>query len=295
MKILYLGVFDGKQWRSEYPMAEGLKKQGHTLLTCNFRSKWPGTVLRAWRKHQHEIDLVFVQNGIPFKEHWLSQMHSKPLVFLASEYALSSAVHILNASRKPDLTLAHSEQTFQYCQSHGLKARRIHHAYNHAQYRTLELPFKYDVCFVGGMSPRRQHFLKQLENQGLKTCIAKTGDAHQINTIYNQSKVVLHIHAKDEPYLPTRLFEVLPTQGCLLIEDLKDNADPELGDDFYESFTSPEEMLHKINHLLEHESERQARVDNAQRLAPEHTWEARMKTYSVYFQELLADLSPNHL
>jgi len=287
VKILYYGVFDGKKWRSEYPMSDGLTALGHDLIKCNFRSRWPGQVLKAWHNNKNDIDLIFLQNGIPFKASWLNKMKEKPLVFLASEYALSSAEHILKSSRLPDLVLAHSEQTHIYCQQEEIPVQRVHHAYNHSQYRSLALPFEYDVCFVGGMTPKRARFLSYLKKSNYKVCITKNWNAHAINRIYNQSKIVLHIHGKDVPYLPTRLFEVLPTQGCLLIEDLHDNEDTDLGTDFYKTFASPEQMLSQIHVLLQDEILRSRLVQRANTLAEAHSWQARMKRYETYFESVL--------
>ncbi|PKL75541.1 MAG: hypothetical protein CVV27_14830 [Candidatus Melainabacteria bacterium HGW-Melainabacteria-1] len=287
MKILYFGVFDGRGWRSEYPMAAALTQQGHQIYRSNFRSPLPWRIAWDWRRYGSRCDLVFVQNGIPFSDRNLVLLQAKPLVFLASEFALTSARHILDGPRRPDLVLAHSEQTFRYCQAQGILARRVHLAYNPSQYRHLELPFLYDVCFIGGMTPRRREFVEHLRAQGYQVYFEKTGNATKINRVYNQSRIVLHIHAGEESYVPTRLFEVMSTQGCLLIEDMGHNFDAALGQDFFESFSTKSELVDQVARLLADSDLRIQRVQRANALAPVHSWPARMREYAESFALVL--------
>lgn len=286
MRILYFGVFDGRRWRAEYPMLAALQALGHQITTVNFRSLFKWQIGAALQK-QDRVDLVFLQNGIPFKEAYLQQIQ-KPFVFLASEFAVDSARHILESRRPPDLVLAHSQQTYDYCLKRGIRAKRIHLAYNDQIYTPLpDLPWRYDFCFIGGLNARREEWLKPLQKQAYKSFVGTVHQPEKINRIYNQSRLILHVHAANQHYLPVRLFEVLPTRGCLLIESLGDNADPSLGQDFYASFATPTELQQKLDHLLSHEAERAQRVQVANQLAPQHSWSARMEEFAADFATLL--------
>ena len=39
MKILWFGVFDGIEYRSEYPMVRGIEKCGGQVIQCNYRGE----------------------------------------------------------------------------------------------------------------------------------------------------------------------------------------------------------------------------------------------------------------
>lgn len=286
MRILYYGVFDGQTWRSEYPILEGLQKQGHTIWTSNFRSYWPWRIANDWKKHRSHTDLIFIQNGIPFHPRHLERF-DKPIVLLASEFAVASHLHLLDCPRPPDYVLAHSEQTYQWCQTHNIPSMRIHHAANHHFYKRLHIPFKYDVCFVGGLTSRRQRILDFLKAKGVAVYVTQNWKPQEVNRIYNQSRLILHIHAQEETYLPTRLFEVLPTQGCLLMEDLGVNLDETMGTDFFVSWQEPEDLRQKIQHLSAYPTERDAITAQAHALAPSHTWLERTKIYTNVFLQVL--------
>ncbi|MGV3524211.1 MAG: glycosyltransferase family protein [Candidatus Sericytochromatia bacterium] len=283
MRILYLGVFDGRRWRTEYAMCQGLTDLGHTVHAVNFRSRWPGHVLRAWKRYRDQSDLVFLQNGQPFKTAWLSEMASLPLVFHASEYAVASAQHILDATRPPDCVLAHSDATARYSQAKGLHTERIHHAYDARYYRRLELPYRYDAAFVGSLNPRRRQLLAPLQDWlGERLFVGEIWDPERLNALYNSSRVVLHLHAAEAAYVPTRLFEVLPTQGALLTENLGPlPADLPLSG--YSQFAHVDELRPRLEALLQDETLRQQQLAEAWAIAPQHSWAARMQQFSAAF------------
>lgn len=287
MRILYFGVFDGKTWRSEYPMLHGLQKQGHLIYPVNFRQFLPGHIRRAFRRYHRRSDLVFIQNGNPFPSHWLARFEC-PVVYMASEFALSSAQHILDAPRPPDAVLAHSQQVVDYCLDKGIPVQRVHHAFHSQHYHVQHVPYTYDICFIGSLNARRERWLKSLQARFKERLfVGEVWQPEAINRYYNASKIVLHLHAAEENYVPTRFFEVLPTQGCLLTESLGNNLTPDLQFSGYRQFDTPESLLEHINDLLTHENLRQALVQQAQQQAPQHSWEGRMRTYSDYFKEVL--------
>ncbi len=287
MRILYFGVFDGKTWRAEYPMLQGLQKQGHVIYPVNFRQWVPGAVRRAFRRYHRRSDLVFIQNGNPFPVQWLSRFEC-PVVYMASEFSLSSAQHFLDAPCPPDLVLAHSQQVVEYCVQKGILVERVHHAFHPQHYHVQKVPYTYDICFIGSLNARRERWIKPLkEHFGERLFVGEVWQPEAINRYYNQSKLVLHLHAAEENYVPTRFFEVLPTQGCLLTETLGTNLTADLDFAGYAQFDTPETLLEQAEYLLSHESERQKRVQRAQQEAPHHSWYGRMQAYSDCFNRVL--------
>lgn len=266
-------------------MLKGLQAQGHEIFPVNFRQRWPGTIRRAYQRYGNRSDLVFIQNGNPFPQQWLNRFE-QPVVYMASEYALSSAQHILDAPHPPQGVLAHSQQVVDYCLKKEIPVQRVHHAF-HAHYYHLEKrDYLYDLCFVGSLNARRQAWLKPLKQAlGERMFIGEVWKPETINTLYNQSKLVIHIHAAEENYIPTRFFEILPTQACFLTESLGQNLTPDLCFDGYVQFSSHEEALSKVQQLLADDALRTKLNKVAQEQAPHHSWQGRMKTYSDYFKE----------
>lgn len=288
MRILYFGVFDGKTWRSEYPMLKGLQAQGHEIFPVNFRQRWPGAIRRAYQRYGHRSDLVFIQNGNPFPQQWL-QRFKQPVVYMASEYSLLSAQHILDASRPPQGVLAHSQQVVDYCLQKGIPVQRVHHAFHDQYYHLKNIDYSYDLCFVGSLNARRQAWLKPLkEALGARMFIGEIWKPEAINTLYNQSKLVIHIHAAEESYIPTRFFEVLPTQGCFITESMGKNLTPDLCFKGYDQFSTPDEALAMVQNLLTDAPLRYQMNQIAQDQAPKHSWQGRMKTYSHFFEETVS-------
>ncbi len=285
MNILYYGVFDGRKWRAEYPMAEGLEALGHTLFKSNFRSHLPWRIQSDWKKYRAQTDLIFIQNGIPFDPRHL-ETFDKPLVYMASEANLQSQQHLLEGARPPDFVIAHSQQTYDWCLAHHLPSQRLHNAFNSHFYKRFDVPFQYDLCFIGGLSPRRARILNLLKEKKYNLFVSQSWRPEQVNLIYNQSRLSLHIHAIDETYLPTRLFEVMPTQSCFLVEDMGKNYDPVVGEGF-ESWSNEADLLEKIDFLLATPNAREEKVNLANAMAPLHNWKARMREFGVIFQQVL--------
>ena len=266
-------------------MLKGLQHQGHEVFAVNFRQRWPGAIRRAYQRYGHRSDLIFIQNGNPFAAKWLKRFEP-PVVYMASEYALHSAQHILDASSPPQGVLAHSQQVVDYCLSKEIPVQRVHHAFHEQYYHLEAIPYLYDLCFIGSLNARRQAWLSPLKQAlGKRMFIGEVWKPEAINTLYNQSKLVIHVHAAEENYIPTRFFEVLPTQACLITESLGENLTPDLCFDGYAQFSTPEEALATVKQLLNDNALRTNMNGISRTKAPLHSWQGRMKTYSDYFKE----------
>ncbi|MEZ0368408.1 MAG: glycosyltransferase [Candidatus Sericytochromatia bacterium] len=288
MHILYYGVFDGKDWRSEYPMLTALEGLRDSADTVNYRSRLPGTIRRGWKRYGAKAELVFVQNGIPMSPRWPGLWADKPYLLFASEFGLEEHLPLLTAPRRPDFVIAHAERTVAFCREQGLAVERLPNAFNPAFYHALELPYRYDVMFIGGMTPRREKLLGQLrEKYGERFYLGKNWDPREVNKLYNQARIVFHVHAKEERYLPTRLFEVLPTRAVFVSESFGANVHPLVAPRGYVSYDTLDEAITTVDRLLANESERLEVLTQAHAEAPNHTWAARMHRFSACFEQAI--------
>ena len=208
---------------------------------------------------------------------------------MASEFGIDSSAHLLQCARKPDLVLAHSQQVCKYAITQGIRAERIHHAYNYHFYHRREISYEHEISFVGNLSERREAVLFDLALCGYEVYVATIFDAERVNQVYNASKITLHIHAAEETYIPTRFFEVLPTKACLLTEDFGANTDVSLGSNYFATFDNLENLCEQLDFLLANENLRLEKVKQANMIAPRNTWAERMKEYSNYFEMLLGN------
>jgi len=277
MKILWFGVFDGIEYRSESPMVRGIEKCGGQVIQCNYRGETYTSIEDAVTQ---EHDIVFIQNGAGFKPDWM-EILTKPVVYFASEFSFSRAKHIVNAARQPDYVICHSEQVLEKVKKKNIACCRLDHAYNPEHYFTIsDVPFEYDFCFVGSLFTRRKGILKYLlKKLPTSTQIVTRAHPEKANSIYNSSRIVLHIHALHQNYIPIRLFEVLPTKGMLLIEEIGRNWDPRIGDQVCVQWKDKKELVEKIQYYLQSERERSRIVHNANVAAGNHTWDERMKQF----------------
>lgn len=289
MHILHYGVFDGKEWRSEYPIAAALRALGDRCDTVNFRSKVPGAIRRGWKRYGARADLVFVQNGIPMAPRWTSLWVDTPYVLFASEAALEGHLPLLEAPRRPDFVIAHAARTADYCRASGLPVERLPNAYDPAHYQALPLPYRYDVLFIGGVTPRRRHALGRLKARYGERCYLGTiWDPREVNRLYNQARIVLHVHAAEERYLPTRLFEVLPTQAVFVSESFGANVHPLVNPRAYVTYETLDEAVETVERLLADESARARVLADAHAEAPNHTWAARVRDFRACFERAIA-------
>lgn len=290
MKILWLGVFDGKQWRAEYQVLQAFKRARVNIEPINMRSH----ALVEKLQHilidgQESYDLILIQNGKHFNPQWL-QAFSRPTVYWATEASARHARPFLMHEKPPAFVIANSVQTLQLARKMELPCERMHNGFDPTLYyykRPTEK--RYDVCMLGTMTGRRKHwYLETIKALGGRTifCVMKHYSAATANNIYNASKIVLHIHAIGETYLPSRYFETLPTDGCLLVEKMGGNYDESLGRGHFVQFENRAEMIRLIRDLQQNERKRRGIVRKAHAEAPKHTWDERVKQMMKIFRRV---------
>jgi hypothetical protein len=289
MKVYWVGVFDGVSWRAEYRIARALRRRGVQIVPVNFRSP---TYVPAehWTAHGDGCNVVLLQNARGFRADWLHIFDSAPVVYWATEASASKARHILDAEHRPNLIIANSAQTFAVAKKKGYQVVRMHNGYATDQYNAKPIHEQFDVAILGTMTKRRKQFVRRLKEliPGLRLCIRKRYTAEQANNIYNASKVVLHIHAIEETYLPSRLFEVMPTRGCLLVEDMGENWDKRIGSGGFRTFKGPQDMCNQIRYLLASDEQRIRMVQIANQEAKKHTWKARSAELLAHLRKVAA-------
>jgi len=289
MTLYWLGVFDGVSWRAEYQVVRELQRLGVEVRKANYRS--PTFIPEDnWLSRMDGVSAVLLQNGKGFRADWVNAYCEVPLVYWATEASAIRSRPILNAERKPDLVIANSIQSLRAAQQRNIPVVRMHNGYDPALYNRTNIHEQFDIALLGTRTKRRRWYYDRLAAMLPKArlCIRKRYTAEQANNIYNASKVVVHVHAIEETYIPSRLFETLPTRGCLLCEQMGDNWDGRIATDGFLQFNGPNDMCLKALRLLKHEAERRQLVKNANREAQKHTWAARAKELLNHIKKVTA-------
>jgi hypothetical protein len=161
-------------------------------------------------------------------------------------------------------------------------------------FKKMDMPFIYDVTFIGRKFGERAAWLQQLAEGGIKTQAFGSGwpngfvSTAEMVRIYNQSRINLNFvqsYGKNtRPQIKGRFFEVCLSGGFLLSEYI-------LGiEEFFEinreivCFESPAEAIEKIKYYLSHEAERQAIAQAGwSRAQRDHT---QQKLYEKTFQQI---------
>ena len=210
---------------------------------------------------------------------------------------------------------------FDYCATTDREAIPKYHAIgykniiltqwaaNPETYPKLDLPFKYDVSFVGQDYGDREEILDNIQAKGIK--VARFGygwklsrfkkrwnkrfkrfpflcfDSGRIShetmiNIFNQSKINLNFSASSIENMPDQIkarnFEVPCCGGFLLTRKV-----PHL-EDFYEigkeivCYDNARDMIEKINYYLAHEDQRSKIAESGyKRTIKDHTYENRFR------------------
>jgi len=288
MKILWFGVFDGRQWRAEYQLAKQFKAMKVGFEQVNMRSATFNNIT-DWCHKQNEFDLIFVQNGKGFSPE-LVDYFTRPYVYWATEASVSVSAPFFAHDKKPDFVFANSIQSFKRSISFGIPTIRLHNAYDPELYHYIKRPTLFDVCALGSMTPRRKNWYKRMVGEfggKLIFYILKRYTAEQACRIYNESRIILHVHAINQNYIPSRLFEGMPTAGCVLVESMGNNYDEVLGRGHFVEFSGFEDMCSKIRKILKDGKLRNDIVNKANSISTKHTWKARSSQMVDVFRKVV--------
>lgn len=288
--MLYLGVHEKNfPWGAEVAMSRGFEGRCRQLKV-DFRAR-PKELARDLDRLCARSDFCFLQNGVGMPLSLLKRIRI-PLCFFASEASRPGieAHMALIESRRPELVLSHTGDVERFCRERSIPVVRVVNAHNSSQYRFLDRAPLYDVALVGSITGRRSRLVDELRaaDPALEVLAESCFDPLRVNEIYNSSRIVLHLMAGDGlHYLPTRLFEVMPTAAALVCEDLGRAWVPEDVRGTFESFRTGDvgHLLEVVRRLLHGDRWRQL-ARKGQEAAPAHTWARRASE----FWELMSPL-----
>jgi len=198
-----------------------------------------------------------------------------------------------------DLTLTTSPESVIKYQVHGGLALFCPLAANPDLYHPYDLPFRYDVSFVGGKHCWRPFFIRKLTQNGIHVTAFGPGwdnpplVGEALARVYCQSRINLGFSAvgnsRNVRYLKTRDFEIPMSGGLLLTQNNPELATCyEIGKEIV-VFEKEADCVEKIQWLLAHPDEAAKLRDAGRRRAlRDHTWDRRL---SDVFQ-LLGVLDP---
>ena len=130
----------------------------------------------------------------------------------------------------------------------GDKVYFLQEGYDHLSNYPINIPYKYDVCFIGGLRNKRIDYHKIIQFPVIENAY---GIKH--SEIVSQTKINLNF---TEGGTSDRTYKVLASKGFLLTEPWANmEADFMAGKDF-DIFRNVEESKLKINFYLKNESER---------------------------------------
>jgi len=130
----------------------------------------------------------------------------------------------------------------------GDKVYFLQEGYDHLSNYPIDLPYKYDVAFIGGLRNKRIEY-----HNALKFPVIGNAYGVEHSKIVSQTKINLNF---TEGGTSDRTYKVLASKGFLLTEPWESmENDFEVGKDF-DIFTNINELKNKITYYLQHEDER---------------------------------------
>ena len=158
-----------------------------------------------------------------------------------------------------DFVFVHDEASVPVCRAMGAhKSAFLPTAsVDPAIHRKVETEKKYDIGFVGQMTPKRSWILGTLQND-FQVEVRQVWDPKELNLFINQCRIFLNIHSSQILNTETRLCEVLGAGTFLLSEQI---SSPNLFRDgkhlAYWKANDVEDLKQKLAFYLSHEEERE--------------------------------------
>lgn len=283
INILWLGKFDGQRYRAEYSMSSVLP-ENYMFIPVDYQSD-RRTLTELIRTAHCSIDVVFIQGGRGFDPSRIDCR--EPVVYFASEAGFDIAYPLIHTGRLSGV-IAHTTNIRHHCIDQGVPCVRILNGYDPQLYYPIDCDKQYDIGFVGTMTTRRERLLIALKRYLSRSSIHSTTsyDPVETNRIYNESKIVVHFHAIDESYVPSRLFEVRATNALLVCEYIVDWHDDLIYGGF-EMFHSAKFIFSLITRYLSDEPRRLQQVKRAQKINTLYTWENQMRKMLNFIERVI--------
>jgi len=142
----------------------------------------------------------------------------------------------------------------------------------------LGLQKEFDITFVGSHTAHRKKFIQAIRSH-FNVHTPNLWDMHELNILYNRSKIVLNIHLSALPNTETRLCEVIGA-GAFLLSEALSMRDFLIDGAHFVSFghDSVDDCLEKIGFYLTHAFERESIASEGYRhVTTKHTFEKRLE------------------
>lgn len=274
-------------WGFENRLIPAIKGLGHTLISTDYRKQRPNLPNLLTQK----ADLILVCKGEGIDPHLVESTPCVTALWYAEQIGTPESHDETSFARRKEL--AFNLHAFDYAFSHDpanllvyrrLGAQRVFPlpcaAVDPVLNHKINTPKKYDVVFVGSKTPRRKKILGALTKKGIDVYSPDIWDPEKLNTLFNESRIVLNLHLSDLLNTETRVAEVLGAGSFLLSETLSDPDLVRAGTHFVQFASGDiEELADKIRYYLAHENEREAIALNGYRYIHEyHTYTKRILT-----------------
>lgn len=250
----------------------------HHLAYDNYQN---ALVLQAFAEFKPQ--LVFMIRGIKYKPEIIEEMRKNAKVFA---WWVESEDRIHRAMAE----LYHFDWYFFFCSSCMQMAKEngyektslLFHSVDSAEYRQIVgMEKRYDICFVGGWSPRRQEFIEALSGVTNNIVIygGKWAKKNRDNTtikrhikgdfiegenlikLYNQSKIVLNITNwgnQTRTGATMRVLEI-PACGSFLLTDYSEDLKSIFFKEWYPGiFCDLDDCVGKAKYYLSSDNERES-------------------------------------
>lgn len=271
-------------WGFENHVISALEKMNCKVISTDFRQERQNLPELL----QQEADLVLVCKGEFISPDLIKSLPYPTALWYCEQIGTAKEIDYESFLRRKEL--AYNATAFDFVFSHDKANMEVYQnmgcnrvywlpsaAINTEVHRRLGLPKKYHITFIGSKTNRRNTLLIALAKY-FEVYTPNIWDIHELNQVFNESKIVLNIHLSDLPNMETRLGEVLGSGSFLLTEKLSSNDLFIDGEHLVQwNRGDIEDLINKINYYLLHEDERERIAKSGHLFALEqHTFERRM-------------------
>jgi len=271
-------------WGFENHVIDALEKMGHKVTSTDFRQKRQNLS----RLLQQEADLVLVCKGEFISPGLIKSLPYPTALWYCEQIGNERELDYESFLRRKEL--AYNAAAFDFVFSHDKANMEIYKTMgckrvywlpsaviNTAVHRRLGLPKRYNITFVGSKTNRRNTLLIALSKY-FEIYTPNIWNIHELNQVFNESKIVLNIHLSDLLNTETRIGEVLGSGSFLLTEELSSKDLFVDGKHIVQWKRGDiDDLINKIKYYLLHEDERERIANEGHKFAIEqHTFERRM-------------------
>lgn len=272
-------------WGFENHVIPAFMKIGCKVISTDFRQERQNLP----KLLQQEADIVLVCKGEFISPELIKALPYPTALWYCEQIGNENEVDYESFLRRKEL--AYNATAFDFVFTHDKANREIYKnigckhvfwlpcaAVNTMVHKKLCIPKKYDITFTGSKTNRRKNILTALEKH-FNIFTPNIWDSKELNTVFNESKIVLNIHLSDLPNMETRIGEVLGSGSFLLTEELSSKDLFNDGEHLVQwKRGNIDDLIDKIKYYLLQDDERENIANNGHQFAVEHhTFERRME------------------